>query len=280
MPTTFTPIHFANQHQTEFQTSLSAPQPLYADFLLGTRFYTVLTLHHGGAPSIPLIFGSKETTFPSKKAAQQHASKLAVQHLQSTGLWPETDSAGIRKKKKNNTPAQEHTDGGKENLPPSYAARATSLATQLHLGAPQYRWASKPKAPDFHDVAAFFPSAGGAGSSELEGPVGQVRNVHGKKRAKEECAKLVVRVLEGVRERRERELRDVFGEGGAGGRKGEVRMMVDLKGMKGVEKGDDGVGKEREREMRGVGVGQDDGEDEYDDETFEDAVEEVVKAGV
>lgn len=72
-----------------------------------------------------------------------------------------------------------------------------------------------------------------------EGPIGEVRNVYGKKRAKEECARLVVGYLEGVRERRREE--------------GRRRMMMGV--------------------VVGAVEGEGRGEDDDDDDVFMDAVE-------
>lgn len=52
--------------------------------------------------------------------------------------------------------------------------------------------------PDLHTVACYFRDGGAH-----EGPIGEVRNVFGKKRAKEECARLVLMHLGEVKRGRE-----------------------------------------------------------------------------
>lgn len=101
-----------------------------------------------------------------------------------------------------------------------------------------------PLDPDFHTVSCFF-SSGGA----HEGPIGEVRNVYGKKKAKEECARLTLEYLEKVHRKRV-----AFGE--------EM--------MRGISMGD-GVGNMVvKREVEGEVEMRDGSEDEME---FEDAVE-------
>ena len=99
-------------------------------------------------------------------------------------------------------------------------------------------------------MSCFFRDAG-----PHAGPIGEVRNVYGKKKAKEECARLTLEYLERVRQ-----VRWEFGK----------KMM---EGIKGGETMGLGVGRSVEGEDQAKNVVKDEDEDEEDDEVFEDAVD-------
>ena len=70
----------------------------------------------------------------------------------------------------------------------------------LNLQPPQYRFnPTNPSTPSLLSGAAYFP---GTPYSDLQGPIGEVRNVFGKKNAKEECARGVWDVLVRVAKKR------------------------------------------------------------------------------
>lgn len=71
------------------------------------------------------------------------------------------------------------------------------LCPVLGLAQCEYRFQPDPRAPGFLSGAAYFPQ-----DPLVGGPIGEVRNVFGKKAAKEECAKGVLEFLEGVRKER------------------------------------------------------------------------------
>lgn len=76
--------------------------------------------------------------------------------------------------------------------------KVIAIARTLGLAAPEYRLTpTDPRAPAFWDVAAYFSQ-----SLSHEGPVGEVKQVHGKKAAKEECAKRVLAYLKGEEQKR------------------------------------------------------------------------------
>ena len=122
----------------------------------------------------------------------------------------------------------------------SFAQQVASLAATLTLPTPEWRFTAHPSDPTFHTVACFFRGAG-----PHEGPIGEVRNVFGKKKAKEECARLTLEYLTEVRDKRR-----AYG----------ARMMQGVLGADGVLAGVEG--------RRVEGEGESDEEDE-----FEDAVE-------
>ncbi|KAL5400482.1 hypothetical protein PMIN03_012347, partial [Paraphaeosphaeria minitans] len=189
----------------EFQRSTASSQPTYTDYQLGQSFSCELTIDGHPDP-----FGSRTTYFTSKKSARQHAASCAVADFQAAGLWPDTatDLGGIKKAKSPRVPASSSTiptplapaSSIADNLPgaSSYAQRAAHLATQLGLNTPEWRYAtSSASAQGFHTVSCFFKNGG-----PHEDPDCEVRHVFGKKKAKEECARLVLQYLEGLREKR------------------------------------------------------------------------------
>jgi hypothetical protein len=251
----------------EFQNSVRCPAPEYQEFTLGQNYACILTLRAynpdsttGSKETGPLTFGSMnvQDMRSSKKAARQNAARLGVEYYKSRGLWPSLDGeggkGGIRKKK------VQATLSSVSAAPPSttnsttstYASRVASLAVGLSFQPPEYRYTDE-GVPNFHTVACYFRGVGG----EHEGPIGEVRHVFGKKKAKEECAKLVLEYLLQVKEKRLRE----FGIVG-GGDSGE--------GRGGQGEGDEGEdGDEFEDE-----------ETDDTDEAFEDAIEDFGKGDV
>ncbi|CAI6339267.1 unnamed protein product [Periconia digitata] len=192
----------------EFQRSNDASQPIYADYQLGSGFFCLATID-----GYPEPFGSREPPyFSSKKAARQDAARHAVEHFKAEGLWPETftEFGGIKKKKAaksiagdadahaillNSTSPAANLDstaspGG------SYAQRVAQLAGTLGLPTPQWQIEPSPAAPGFNTASCLFKN------SAHPGPFGEVRHILGKKKAKEECARLTLDYLLGVKEQR------------------------------------------------------------------------------
>lgn len=79
----------------------------------------------------------------------------------------------------------------------SYALKVLKLCSLLQLPQPTYRLAPNPLAPvpNILAGAAYFAEPAIHRHPLLVGPVGEVRNVFGKKNAKEECARGVFQVL-------------------------------------------------------------------------------------
>ena len=181
--------------QTEFQNATSSPQPLYTDYELGTRFACLVELEGYSKP-----FSSLDALFSNKKAARQHAAGCAVAHLKTLGLWPD-DVGGIKKRKAAANTANLFPEDASNAVTGTDAkstalSQVVALANFLSLGCPEYRFESD--ATNLHTVSCFFKNGG-----RHEGPIGEVRNVLGKKRAKEECARLVLEYLSEERKRRE-----------------------------------------------------------------------------
>ncbi|KAI4953408.1 hypothetical protein J4E91_002255 [Alternaria rosae] len=278
----------------EFQRATDSPQPTYTDYQSGQRFSCLITIEGEGEAQ---QFGSIENLFSSKKAARQDAARHAVEHFKALGTWPDDDTAvgGIKKKKKAQPTDPEIVsistpDGSSSTSPiqatsttpapsgtPSYASRVASLAVTLALPTPEWSYTPHPSDPTFHNVCCFFKGAG-----PHEGPIGEVRNIYGKKKAKEECARLTLEYLMEVKEKRMQYgmsvMRGVLGGEGADGVVGVVKeglgwggdgegkgkMVEDVSGKVRLGTGLDGV----DERMTGMDVGE-----SSEDEVFADAME-------
>lgn len=99
-------------------------------------------------------------------------------------------------------------------------SQVATLAHQLGLSTPEYRFINENSAViDLHTVTCVFKNGG-----PHEGPIGEVRNVFGKKKAKEECARLTLEYLTEVKRQRHA----VFAKLIAGGSMG-AEMAIDRK---------------------------------------------------
>ncbi|KAF2820434.1 hypothetical protein CC86DRAFT_333923 [Ophiobolus disseminans] len=189
----------------EFQRATKSPQPTYSDYAVGSQFTCTVTIEDEGT------FGSLEARYTSKKTARREAARAAVEHFKSAGRWPEdfSDLGGIKKKKKktanpsglpelissssSDSRAASVTSAGASASAGSYPQQVARLAHILSLPTPEWKYTPSPLDRDFHTVHCFFPG-GGAHA----GPIGEVRNVFGKKKAKEECARLTLEYLNEV----------------------------------------------------------------------------------
>ncbi|KAL8762759.1 MAG: hypothetical protein Q9184_001299 [Pyrenodesmia sp. 2 TL-2023] len=180
------------------------PGPVYTEYSLGLhplQFAATCTI-----PSFPSPFGSAEVPFPSKKAAIKNAAKGAVQHLISIGELDTNGSPKVSRKIKagNGAPTVRVEAKGLEvKRDATYAARVNDLAPLLSLPPPLYRlYPASPAAPNLLSGAAHFTGMDAAYHPLLKEPVGEVRNVFGKKNAKEESARGVWEVLRKVAKER------------------------------------------------------------------------------
>ncbi len=95
----------------------------------------------------------------------------------------------------------------------SLTSFALDLAPLLSLPPPLYRLApASPAAPNLLSGAAYFTGMDAAFHPLLKEPVGEVRNVFGKKNAKEESARGVWEVLRKVAKERGVDVEEVDGE--------------------------------------------------------------------
>lgn len=259
----------------EFQRAMDAPQPTYVDYQVGATLFTCQITIDSNDSSPALVFGSLDSKFTSKKVARQEAARLAVEHFKALGTWPANTLpvGGIKKRKKaSSSTAQDPfapPSPSTSTAPPpqpsgsnSYAQQLQSLALALSLGTPEWRWTPNPLDRDFHTVACYF-----AGGGQHAGPIGEVRNVFGKKKAKEECARLTLEYLKEVRKERMRFAEEMLRGVGGGEQVVEAAVGREVEGEKeAVERrvGKGGVTEEDEMDVDGD-----------DDVEFEDAVESL-----
>ena len=228
-------------------------------------------------------------TRASKKAARQEAARSAIEHFKSRGDWPEDflDVGGIKKKKKpspNEAPelisstasapdSSRATSISSPNSTASYPQRVARLAVTLSLSTPEWRYTPTPH-PDFHTCACYFSNGG-----EHAGPIGEVRNILGKKRAKEECARQTLEyLLEVQRVRMEYGLLMMQGikggEGVVAGALGRAREGKEDVGVEKKQEGEMDVDEKRDLIKSLVEKGY---ESDVDiDMDFEDAVEDMI----
>ncbi|KAL8657793.1 MAG: hypothetical protein Q9226_001578 [Calogaya cf. arnoldii] len=179
----------------------SAPRSIYTEYALGLYFGCTCTIPSiNDGTSAPLVFGSATDPFRNKKAARNNAAKAAVQYLISLGeLNPDGSCKAKKKVKLGAGPTVKVEAKGIEvKKDASYANRVNDLAPLLSLTCPTYRFTvTSAAAPNMFSGAAYF-TGDALHLLSLQGAIGEVRNVYGKKNAKEECARGVWEVLKGV----------------------------------------------------------------------------------
>lgn len=192
--------------------------PVYTEYDLGGIFACTCTI-----PSYPDSFGSASASFPTKKAARANAAREAMKYLIDQGLTNPDGTLLSRKKVKLGTAVRVENKKLEVKRDATYAQRvngkslllalmtsayrsivyllrpgpinslnsAADLCPILGLAAPTYRLsASSASAPNILSGAAYFP-----GEPRFPDKYGEVRNIFGKKAAKEECARGVWEVL-------------------------------------------------------------------------------------
>lgn len=154
--------------------------PVYMEYAVGSFFACTCTI-----PARPMPFGSTSMQFSSKKGARNNAAMEAMKFLIAEGLAT-ADGKDPSKTEKNTVRLDVILTGT------SYAQRINELCPILGVPLPKYVLAPNPHAPvsNILSGAAYFPP-----NPLLSGPFGEVRNVFGKKNAKEQCAKELFRVL-------------------------------------------------------------------------------------
>ncbi|KAL8803286.1 MAG: hypothetical protein Q9182_003244 [Xanthomendoza sp. 2 TL-2023] len=191
----------------------SLPGPIYTEYAVGPAFACTLTIPSD--PSHP--FGSPTTPFSTKKSARSNAAKDAVHHLISTGDLNPDGTCKTRKKSKSaagaSSPAVKvDARGLHAQTTASYANRVADLAPLLSFTAPTYNFTPvSAAAPSMFSGAAYFTGDALEAHPKLKGPVAEVRNVFGKKNAKEECARGVWDLLKEVARGRGVEVEEVEG---------------------------------------------------------------------
>ncbi|CAO1605487.1 hypothetical protein XANCAGTX0491_009004 [Xanthoria calcicola] len=179
----------------------SHPASTYTEYALGPSFACTCTIPPiSNVSSTPAVLGSSTAPFSTKKAARNNAAKAAVQHLISLGELNPNGSCKAKKKAKLSAgpTVKVEAKGIEVKKDTSYANRVNDLAPLLSFTVPVYRFTpTSAAAPNILSGAAYF-TGDALYHPSLKDGVGEVRNVFGKKNAKEECARGVWEVLKGV----------------------------------------------------------------------------------
>lgn len=191
-------------------TYSGSQSPVYSYYQVEGRFFAATCAIPAALPG-SRQFGSPTSAFASKKAAQGAAAREAVEALMAEGKIGAdgVTTAGGRKKSKGNNgsgdgaagaagggggggPCVRLTDAGLVvSKGGSFAQRVTDMAPLMGLPTPQYHIEpASAAAPNLLNAYVTFN-----GVPALQGPVGEARNVYGKKNAREEVAKGVWEVL-------------------------------------------------------------------------------------
>lgn len=156
--------------------------PVFTEYSIGSSFACTCTIPARSEP-----FGSVFGSFPNKKAARASAAMEAMEFLIEQGL-ANSEGKDVRVPKN----SKEKLEAIRVSNVSTDAQKVNELCPLLGLPLPFYRFGPSPDAPvgNILSGAAYFPD-----NPLLSGPVGMVRNVFGKKKAKDECAREVYRVL-------------------------------------------------------------------------------------
>lgn len=218
IPKSWLHLSLCTQNPQDYHTA-SMSRPIYNEqTLVNSSFACTCTIP--ARPSSP--FGSLLTPFPNKKAARTNAAREAMQFLISKDLaallnnnnngssssCSSSSTSDVAQIKKMETGggvgemnrkiiSSKEADAFLAN-DGSYTLKVLKLCSLLQLPQPIYRLAPNPLAPlpIILSGAAYFTQSWVSDSHPLlVGPVGEVRNVYGKKIAREECARGVFQVL-------------------------------------------------------------------------------------
>lgn len=191
----------------EFQEFSTAPNGQRAG--IPAQFACTVAIQDG----LMMPFGSATFLFPTKKEARANASKEAVLWLKQSGQLSEKTN---KRRKSSGTETEFQSPGCHagsdaaakiEEEKKSYPQRVQELATEvLGLNAPQYKFlpTTLPSGEVSLDSSvvsggAYFHDRDVRTNPVLAGCVGEVRNVRGKKEAKDQCCRQVLGVLEQIK---------------------------------------------------------------------------------
>ncbi|MCJ1468621.1 hypothetical protein MMC07_007250 [Pseudocyphellaria aurata] len=160
--------------------------PVYTEYAIGVGFGCTCTI-----PLYPGSFGSASECFPTKKAARANAAEEAMKYLIQTGLTNPDGSVKSKQKAKLDTVVRVEDRKLEVKRDATYAQKVNDLCPILGLQPPTYQLSpSSDFAPNLLSGAAFF-----SGEPRFPGRYGEVRNIFGKKAAKEESARGVWQIL-------------------------------------------------------------------------------------
>ncbi|KAM0797845.1 hypothetical protein BDR22DRAFT_823917 [Usnea florida] len=179
----------------EYHNSINPQEgPIYHDYSLGSSYSSTCTIPYRPDQS----FGSSAAPFPSKKAAHANSARLAVEFLIAEGQLNPDGSTKARKKAKLGTAVKIQGKGLEVKRESTYIQRVNDAYPLLGLSNPQYLLGpASDLAPNMISGYASFPN-----EPSLPKEIGEVRNVFGKKNAKEEVAKGVWEVFLKLAEKR------------------------------------------------------------------------------
>ncbi|KAI9771174.1 MAG: hypothetical protein M1840_002525 [Geoglossum simile] len=175
----------------------ACPRPTYTEFAVGNLFACEVVIDQ--CSSSP--FGGRYSTFSNKKAAKTNAAREAVQWLtENNSMGPQGPA---RKKRKSGAVMPESGTTVEINRVTNFTQKVNALCPKFGLSPPEYRLSSDPRSESMYSGAAYFndpilPSE----------PIGDVRNVYGKKKAKEEISKAVLAFLKEWAKKQGVELRE------------------------------------------------------------------------
>lgn len=199
-----------------FCQTASTPPPKFLEYQGATDVIFSATCSISMPGSNEIVFGDPTSYCTTKKAARAQAARDAVLYLRDKHLLPtEGLKSGIHTPadvSRKRTPLGElpASDNAQNDIDdPSYSPSSQvpvmqqilALCRTMRVVCPAFTYTPDPQCPAFMSAAAFFP-----GESDLQGPIGFVERVFGKKKAKEECAKRVLVVLGELRGRRLEEM--------------------------------------------------------------------------
>ncbi|KAH0543007.1 hypothetical protein FGG08_002615 [Glutinoglossum americanum] len=178
------------------------------NFAMGTQFACELKIDQ--RPSAP--FGGRHVTFLNKKAAKANAAHEALEWLIENGYMGREGPPSKRKRKGGSSGTAAIGPGATVEIKRDarFAQKVNvddgdlkELCPLIGLSPPEYRITPDPRADSMYSGAAYFndpilPS----------GPIGEIRNVFGKKIAKEEISKSVLAYLKEWAKKRGVELRE------------------------------------------------------------------------
>ena len=182
-------------------TYRGAQSPIYHYFSLGSTFSATCTI-----PTYPdSTFGSQDVPFPTKKAAQANAAKQAVELLIAESKLNQ-DGSPLRKRRNNANILGTNEPLASQGLvikasSTTYAQKVNEFAPLLGLSPAQYHLFPS-SSPVSNLLSGFATFAQTNGIEELEGHLGEARNVFGRKNAREEIARGVWERVSGVAEKK------------------------------------------------------------------------------
>ncbi|KAI9682178.1 MAG: hypothetical protein M1817_000232 [Caeruleum heppii] len=200
--------------------SSTSAGPIYTEFALGSLAACVCLItcpSPDGAQDTTQIFGGRSVPFPNKKAAKRNAAKEAYTWLVEQGVV-DGDGEGLTKKEKGKAKGPLSDEAKLAELMDTssgatYAQRVNDLYPILGLSSPpEYRPLPSSSSStlshqtNLYSLSAHFPKD----AHVFPQPIGEVRNVFGKKAAREACAREVFGVLRRLLEERDRKVRGLL----------------------------------------------------------------------